>query len=122
MKVVFRRADGAWSLSSRTFATKSALDDETPEAAVIRETREETGYQIRNPKLISQFFSSPGSTSERIFLYFVEVRDSDLVAKGGGIDEDVNVVHMSLDELFDRLADGALEDAKLLVAAYWLQD
>jgi nudix-type nucleoside diphosphatase (YffH/AdpP family) len=97
--------------------------NETPEAAVIREAREETGYQIRNPKLISQFFSSPGGTSERIFLYFAEVRDSDLVAKGGGLDdEDVKVVQMSLDDLFDRLANGALEDPKLLVAAYWLQD
>jgi ADP-ribose pyrophosphatase len=97
-------------------------DNETPEAAVIRETSEEAGYQIRNPKLISQFFSSPGGTSERIFLYFAEVHDSDLVAKGGGIDdEDVEVVHMSLDDLFDRLANGALEDPKLLIAAYWLQ-
>jgi nudix-type nucleoside diphosphatase (YffH/AdpP family) len=98
-------------------------DKETPEAAVIRETMEETGYQIGNPKLISQFFSSPGGTSERIFLYFAEVRDCDLVAKGGGIDdEDVKVVHMSLDGLFDRLANGALEDPKLLIAAYWLHD
>jgi nudix-type nucleoside diphosphatase (YffH/AdpP family) len=98
-------------------------ENETPEAAVIREAREETGYQIRNPKLISQFFSSPGGTSERIFLYFAEVRDSDLVAKGGGLDdEDVKVVQMSLDDLFDRLANRALEDPKLLVAAYWLQD
>ena len=98
-------------------------ENETPEAAVIREAREETGYQIRNPKLIGQFFSSPGGTSERIFLYFAEVRDSDLVAKGGGLDdEDVKVVQMSLDDLFDRLANHALEDPKLLVAAYWLQD
>ncbi len=101
-------------------AVAGMIDEkETPEAAIIRETREETGYQIRNPKLISQFFSSPGGTSERIFLYFAEVRDSDLVAKGGGLDdEDVKVVHMSLDDLFDRLANGALEDPKLLVAAY----
>src|SRR5262249_20202010 len=71
--------------------------------------------------LISQFFSSPEGTSERIFLYFAEVHDSDLVGKGGGIDdEDLKVVHMSLDDLFERLANGALEDPKLLVAAYWL--
>jgi len=98
-------------------------ENETPEAAIIREAREETGYQIRNPKLISQFFSSPGGTSERVFLYFAEVHDADLVAKGGGIDdEDIRVVHMSLGDLFDHLAKGALEDPKLLVAAYWLQD
>jgi nudix-type nucleoside diphosphatase (YffH/AdpP family) len=42
-------------------------ENETPEAAVIREAREETGYQIRNPKLIGQFFSSPGGTPSAYF-------------------------------------------------------
>jgi nudix-type nucleoside diphosphatase (YffH/AdpP family) len=96
---------------------------ETPEAAAIRETMEETGYRIHHPRLISQFFSSPGGTSERIFLYFAEVRDSDKQAEGGGIDgEHITVVHMSLEDLFSRLARGAVDDPKLLIAAYWLQD
>ena len=95
---------------------------ETPEAAAIRETLEETGYKIRRPQLISKFFSSPGGTSERIFLYFAEVREADKVGKGGGVDdEDVKVLHVPLDEFFDRLAKGSMEDPKLLVAAYWLQ-
>jgi nudix-type nucleoside diphosphatase (YffH/AdpP family) len=46
--------------------------NETPEAAIVRETMEETGYRIRHPTLIGRFFSSPGGTSERIFLYFAE--------------------------------------------------
>ena len=97
--------------------------NETPEAAVIRETMEETGYHICNPKLISRFFSSQGGASERVFLYFAEVRESDRRGNGGGIgDEDIKVVHMTLDDQFARLAKGTFEDAKLLVAAYWLQD
>jgi ADP-ribose pyrophosphatase len=96
---------------------------ETPEAAAIRETLEETGYKIRRPQLISKFFSSPGGTSERIFLYFAEVREADKVGKGGGVDdEDVKVLHVPLDEFFDRLDKGTIEDPKLIIAAYWLQD
>ncbi|HEY1362308.1 MAG TPA: NUDIX domain-containing protein [Xanthobacteraceae bacterium] len=96
--------------------------DETPEAAVIRETREETGYQIRHPRLIAKFFSSPGGSSERIFLYFAEVRDRDRVEKGGGLeDEDVKLVHLALPALLDRLAAGSIEDPKLLIAACWLR-
>ncbi len=39
-----------------------AIDaNETPEAAAIRETFEETRYQIREPRLISKFFTSPGA-------------------------------------------------------------
>jgi nudix-type nucleoside diphosphatase (YffH/AdpP family) len=95
---------------------------ETPETAAIRETLEETGYRIGTPELIGRFFVSPGGTSERVFLYFAEVRDGDRAAKGGGIgDEDIRVLFIGLDDLFRQLAQGQIEDAKLAIGAYWLQ-
>ncbi len=105
-------------------AVAGAIDaNETPEAAAIRETFEETGYQIREPRLINKFFTSPGGVSEYVFLYFAEVTDADRIGKGGGIDgEDIKVVQLAIDELFDRLAHGSIEDPKLLIGAYWLQD
>jgi len=96
--------------------------DETAEEAVIRETLEETGYEIRDPEFICKFFSSPGGTSERIFLYFAKVSESAKPGKGGGIaDEDVRVFQISVNELFDRLAKGLIDDPKLAIGAYWLQ-
>jgi nudix-type nucleoside diphosphatase (YffH/AdpP family) len=95
---------------------------EAPEAAAIRETLEETGYRIREPELIGRFFVSPGGTSERVFLYFAEVGDADRVGMGGGIDdEDIQVLEIGLEELFERLARGLIEDTKLAIGAYWLQ-
>lgn len=97
--------------------------DELPEAAVIRETMEETGYQIHNPRLIAKFFSSPGGVSERIFLYFAKVRGSDKLGADGGVgDEDVRSVWMTLEDLFDLLDSGSMDDPKLLIGAYWLQN
>ena len=96
---------------------------ETSEDAVIRETLEETGYQIREPELICKFFSSPGGTSERIFLYFAKITDADKVGEGGGLNgEDIKVVTKSANELFDDLAKKQIDDPKLVIAAYWLQD
>ncbi len=96
---------------------------EAPEAAAIRETLEETGYRIREPELIGRFFVSPGGTSERVFLYFAEVGDADRVGMGGGIDdEDIKVLEIGLEELFEQLARGLIEDAKLAIGAYWLQN
>jgi ADP-ribose pyrophosphatase len=96
---------------------------EAPEAAAIRETLEETGYRIREPELIGRFFVSPGGTSERVFLYFAEVGDADRVGVGGGIDdEDIQVLEIGLEELFERLARGLIEDTKLAIGAYWLQN
>jgi len=123
--MIARRRDDPASTDGWMVETLAgAIDvDETPEAAAIRETLEETGFRIRQPRLIARFFSSPGGTSERIFLYFAEVQDEDRVGAGGGIaDEDINVLQIPLDELFDWLAKGLIEDPKLLVAAYWLRD
>ena len=95
---------------------------ETPQAAAIREANEETGYRARDLELIGKFFSSPGGSSERTFLYFAEVRDTDLTGNGGGIDgEDIKIVYLPIKELFDRLAQGIIDDAKLCLAAYWLK-
>ncbi len=96
--------------------------NEAPEAAAIRGAFEETGYQIQEPRLISKFFTSPGGVSERVFLYFAEVTDTDRIGKGGGVDdEDVKVVQLAIDELFDQLDHGSIEDSKLLIGANWLQ-
>jgi nudix-type nucleoside diphosphatase (YffH/AdpP family) len=107
-----------------TEATAGMIDQgETAEAAIVRETAEETGYSVKNPHLICKFFSSPGGTSERIFLYFAEVRESDKVSHGGGLPgEDVTVVRMPLHELFGLLEKGKIDDAKLAIGAYWLKD
>ena len=107
-----------------TEAVAGMIDNgETPEDAVIREAMEETGYRISNPHPICTFFSSPGGTSERVFLYFAKIDKRDKVDKGGGIDdEDVSIVHVSAGELFNQLANGQIEDPKLAIAAYWLQN
>ncbi len=122
--LVGRRRDDQSTPDGWIIETVAGVIDanETPEAAAIREVFEETGYQIQQPQLISRFFSSPGGTSERVFLYFAEVTDTDRIGKGGGVDdEDVKVVQLAIDELFDQLDHGSIEDSKLLIGANWLQ-
>jgi len=123
--LVGRRRDDRSTTDGWITETVAGVIDanEAPEAAAIREAFEETGYQIRELQLIGRFFSSPGGTSERVFLYFAEVTDTDRIGKGGGIDnEDIKVVQLAIDELFDRLAQESIEDPKLLIGAYWLRD
>ena len=72
--------------------------------------------------MICKFFSSPGGTSERIFLYFSEVSEADRMGEGGGLaGEDVRVVRRSAHELFAQLEMRQIEDPKLAIGAYWLQ-
>jgi nudix-type nucleoside diphosphatase (YffH/AdpP family) len=97
---------------------------ETAERAAIRETLEETGYEIENPELICKFLSSPGGTSERIFLYFAKVSDSRRPGRDeiGVGDENISVKEVSVNDLFDHLDRGEIDDPKLVIAAYWLKN
>ncbi|MDX2290047.1 MAG: NUDIX domain-containing protein [Hyphomicrobiaceae bacterium] len=98
---------------------------ETPLEAAIRETREETGFQISDPEHVATFFSSPGGSSERIFLFYAVVREADRVSTGGGVraeGEDIRTIEISPSELFEQLRTKAIEDPKLIIAAYHLKD
>ena len=95
---------------------------EEPEAAMRREILEETGYQIREMEFIATFYLSPGGSSERIFLYYAEVGESDLVEAGSGAageHEDIRLVEYSKSEINAALAQGEIVDAKTLVAVQW---
>lgn len=123
--LVARRRDSPITADGWITETVAGMIDagETPEQAVIRETMEETGYRISNPEPILTFFSSPGGTSERVFLYFAKLNEEDRDGEGGGIDdEDVAIVRVSARELFDQLGKGKIVDPKLAIAAYWLQN
>ena len=99
-------------------------DGENAEQAAIREVFEETGYRIAKPRLIGKFFSSPGGSDERFFLYFARVGETQREGNGGGIagEEDIKVFQLGADDLFRKLAQGEIEDPKLAIAAYWLKD
>ncbi len=95
---------------------------EEPEAAMRREIREETGYRVEDLEYIATFYLSPGGSSERIFLYFSEVGDDDLVDKGGGAvgeHEDIRLVEYAKAEMEAALERREIVDAKTLIALQW---
>ncbi len=97
---------------------------EKPEETIVREIHEEIGYQAHKLTPIATFYVSPGGTSERISLYYAEVTDADHTAQGGGLvaeNEDIQLVTLSLPELWHALDTGAIQDAKTLIAAQWLR-
>jgi ADP-ribose pyrophosphatase len=99
-------------------------DNESPESAVRREVLEETGYQAQTVDLIATFFVSPGGSSERILLYYVEVSTESKVSRGGGMlseGEDIETVEFSLNELDGLVNRGIIQDAKTIIGIQWLQ-
>jgi len=98
-------------------------EHEQPDETIRREILEEIGYEVRSDLIpIATFYVSPGGTSERITLYYVEVGDADHVAQGGGLvaeHEDIELVAMTLPDLKHSVEQGKLLDAKTLIAAQW---
>ena len=97
---------------------------ETPEAALRRETLEETGYEIALLEPIASFYVSPGGSSERILLYYAEVLKTGKVGIGSGVtgeNEDIKTVEYSPEELDYALASGEIQDAKTIIAIQWWQ-
>ncbi len=105
---------------------------ESFEDCAVREIWEETGYKVKQQDLekISQFYVSPGGTSEIIHLYFAIVTETDrdqgwsVSLTGADAEEDTLPLHVPVsDFLHDPGRDNPdLIDSKLLIARLLLRD
>lgn len=86
---------------------------ESPEDAVRRELKEETGYTAGSLKVLTSFFTSPGFTTEYMYLY----RASDLRAGEPTEQTDrIEVVALTGPEAWQHVRDGEMADAKSMLA------
>jgi nudix-type nucleoside diphosphatase (YffH/AdpP family) len=96
---------------------------EAPDATLRRELEEEFGYRAEHVEAIATFYVSPGGSSERIWLYYVETSESARVSAGGGLaaeHEDIRVVSFSGAEARAAFDDHRFADAKTIIALQWL--
>jgi nudix-type nucleoside diphosphatase (YffH/AdpP family) len=100
-------------------------EEEDPLETAIRETEEETGYRIKkeNTRLLLSCFTTPGYSSERLFIYSTHVTNADKVSEGGGLQEEnenIEVVEMELSEFIGQIRKGRFNDAKTYLAGMHL--
>ncbi len=92
---------------------------EEPEAAAIRELKEETGYVPDTIRFLAPIYPSVGYCDERIDIYFAETGN----APGSThFDEDevIETVLLTEPEMDERVRSGKVQDAKTLAAwALW---
>lgn len=99
-------------------------DNESPDDAIIREIKEETGYAVTNVQKVYQAYSSAGSLTELIYLYIAPYTKEQKVAKGGGLEEegeDVKIIEMSFDEAIEMMERGEIQDAKTIILLQYAQ-
>jgi len=98
-------------------------EGEQPEEVAIRESIEEADLQPANLIKICEYYSSPGTTNEKVYLYCGQV-DSTHAGGAHGIDtehEDIEVVVISFDELVAAVESGLVNNAMTIIASLWLE-
>ena|SRR5690625_497919 len=98
----------------------SLEENEKPEDCVIREVEEELGYGIHKVTHIHTFYTSPGGSTERMFLFYAETETSEKITEGGGNieeQEDIQLIKIPETEIKKRLPE--FQDAKTIIAFQW---
>lgn len=94
------------------------LDEEDPEACIIREIREETGYEVPGVEKVAEVYTSPGAVTELLHLYMGAYHPGMKREEGGGnVDEseDIEVLEWTYEEVREQLEKGRIRDAKTLI-------
>ena len=99
-------------------AGKLDVPGEEPLATAKRELAEEIGKQAAAWEEISVFYTSPGFSDERVWLYLASDL-SDAAGTHADQDERIEIVPWPLEGLEDAIAD--CEDSKSLIALLWLE-
>ncbi len=114
------RGDGGWILE---IPAGTVPPGRTPAQVARSELLEEVGYRPARLKKLMTFYATPGTTSERVHLFFGEVDNCHKIAAGGGLDSEhefIEVVEMPLEEALAMLEAGKFVDAKTVIALQWL--
>jgi nudix-type nucleoside diphosphatase (YffH/AdpP family) len=97
-------------------ACAGLLDDEHPDAAIIRETEEETGYRLTAVAKVMEAYMSPGSVTERLYFYLGEYSPNTERLAGGGIEEEeIEVLELPLKQALAMVATGEIQDGKTIM-------
>ena len=91
--------------------------DENPVDAASRELQEEIGCKPGRLIKISDFYSSPGYSTERIILYFADDLTKSKLPEDD--DEYINTHWLSVSEFAAKVVKGEINDGKTLFAYYW---
>ncbi|WP_312699112.1 NUDIX hydrolase [Sedimentibacter sp.] len=92
---------------------------EVPVEGALRELEEETGYKAKKIKQISEFYTSPGFTNEKIYLFKAE--DLSMTSTKFDEDECIETIAVNKEEAKKMLEAGRIMDSKTLIGIlHWI--
>lgn len=115
-----RSKDSPWLLECIAGMTDQSTDYE---AVVKREALEEAGLELQHLEYMLSYLSSPGGTTERLYLYLAFADLSELQSGVFGLEtegEDIKTHIISFNDAMARLNSGEIDNAATVISLQWL--
>ncbi len=90
--------------------------EEDPEECAKRELQEEIGFFPEKLTLLARFYTAPGYSTEYMYLYLAEKLTKSKLPEDK--DEFLQVVKLPVEEAYNMLKNGSLEDAKTIIGLF----
>lgn len=98
--------------------------EEEPEEAIVREVKEETGYEITEIKKVFEAYTSPGAYTEKINCFIAGYKPEQQKTEGGGKEEEqehVEVLELAFDKAYNMIQTGEIRDAKTIMLLQFIK-
>ncbi|MBQ4798428.1 NUDIX domain-containing protein [Pseudoalteromonas sp. MMG006] len=93
------------------------------ESVVKKEAFEEAGLELNELEFMLSYLSSPGGTTERLYLYLARADLSQVQTGVYGLEsegEDIKTHVLSVDDALTRLNNGEIDNAATVICMQWL--
>ena len=100
------------------------IEAENPEQTICKETEEETGFLIEQPRFLFRAYATPGSVTEQLHYYCAEYAPDRRVGRGGGLPEegeDIEVLEVDIEQAVRWIEEGLIVDAKTIILIQYAQ-
>jgi len=94
------------------------LDKASPQARIIAEAEEETGFNVTHLEKVFEAYMSPGSVTEKLYFFIAEYKDHDRTSNGGGLaeeGEDIEVLEWPFIRALEAIKQGEIVDGKTIM-------
>ena len=100
------------------------LDGDDPEACIIKEVEEETGYRVHKVEEVFEAYMSPGAVTEKLHFFIAEYSDEMKISSGGGAaheSEHIEVLEVPFNMALEMIKSGEIVDAKSILLLQYAQ-
>lgn len=105
-------------------ACAGLLDKDNPEACILRETEEETGYKVTDVRRVYEAYMSPGSVTEILYFFIAAYSREMKQGEGGGAaheEENIEVLELPFETALAMVDRGEIRDAKTIMLLQYLR-